>query len=324
MYINHNIRKPTIREINRFDVVQAKNVNTKKLKMLNKSTAEQLFNARRFGGRLYLGKGFGSWIKKSFGKVKNFAKNAFNKVIKPVYKKVIKPGLTFLTKNEIGKQITQQAANIIGSAASAIPGVGPIVGPAIQKTLPTALNAADSITTAAEKVVQGIRDKNPQVSLSQAKDIVGTIKNTYNTLSNEAKKIKEEQTKKGLEQLPEAIKAEGFEAVMKAAPFIPLLDLETLKTESKEMKGGKIKEIFKIRKPKNADNFGKYSAPIVARVAGRIYMGGRVELGEEQSTGSSGACGRSLKISTLHQPKTGGSSTSSTASLLEQLKRKYK
>lgn len=309
MYIDHISRKPSIRETTRFDVVQAKNVNVKKLKMLDKQAANEYINAKFHGGRLYLGRGFGSWLKRSFRKVGNFAKNTFNKVIKPAYTKIVKPGLNFLTKTELGKQITNGASTIIGSAVSALPVVGPVAGPVVQKTLPTVLNAADDITTAAEQTVQAIKDKNPQLTISQGKQIVNTIKNTYNALNDEMKAVKKEQTKEVFNKLPETVKAEGFEAVMKAAPFLPLLDLTTLKQDETQTKGGKLKITFKVRKPTKAEELtkAKYSAPIVSRVAGRMFIGG--------ACSTAGACGKSEVKPKIQKNK--------NMELLESLRKKY-
>ena len=321
MYIDHVSRRPSIREANRIETVHAKNVNIKKLKMLDKQAAKEFTNGKYHGGRLYLGKGFGSWLKRSFNKVKRFAKTAFNKVIKPAYQKVVKPGLDFLTKNEVGKNIMSGVSNVIGSAVSAIPVVGPVAGPVVSKTLPTVLNSVDDIATAGEKIVQSIRDKNPQVSVQQAKDIYNTIKKTYNTLNDEAKKAKAEQMKTIEQKLPETIKAEGFEAVMKAAPFLPVVDLTTLKEEQSEGRGGKLKTTYKIRKPTGADKLGKYSAPIVARVSGRMFLGnGFLKAGE---------CGKGEEVETKTitpvktQAKKSSDKTTKNMDLLAQLRKKY-
>lgn len=316
MYIDHISRRPSIREATRFETVQAKNVNIKKLKMLDKNSGEAVQRAKYHGGRLYLGKGFGSWLKRNFRRVGNFAKSAFNKVIKPTYSKIIKPGLNFLTKTELGKQITDAGSKIIGSAVSAIPVVGPIAGPVVANTLPTVVNAADSVTSAAENIVKGIKEKNPQVTTQQAKDIVKTIQTTYNTLKDEAKAVKEEQTKKALEALPDTIKAEGFEAVAKAAPFLPLIDLTTLKVDTSQ-KGGKIKQVYKVRKPSGCAGL-KYSPTIVARVAGRMFMAGKAEP-VESSENSSLETSKAEPVETS-KPK----NNKKAINLLEQLRLKYK
>lgn len=312
MYIDYISRKPSIREATRFDTVQAKNVNIKKLKMLDRQAGKTFIDAKYHGGRLYLGKGFGSWFKK----VKRFSKKAFNKVIKPAYKKIIKPGLTFLTQNETGKALVNTVSNVMSQAAEMVPVVGPVIAPIVKKELPTVLGAADNITTAAENIVKSIKEKNPQITVQQSKDILNTIKNTYNSLNEDVKKIKEEQTKKAIESLPEAIKAEGFEAVMKAATFLPLVDLSTLKENESTTKGGKIKLSYKIRKPAGADKFGKYSAPIVARVAGRIYMGGLFSF-------RSGSCGDSVKNTIISKPDN-VKPKNKNLELLESLRAKYK
>lgn len=327
MYIDHVSRRPSIREANRIETVQAKNVNIKKLKMLDKQAAKEFTNGKYHGGRLYLGKGFGSWLKKSFNKVKRFAKNAFNKVIKPAYQKIVKPGLDFLTKNEVGKSITSSVSSVIGSAVSAIPVVGPVAGPIVSNTLPSVLNSVDDVATAAEKIVQSIREKNPQVSVQQAKEIYNTIKNTYNTLNDEAKKAKAEQMKTIEQKLPDTIKAEGFEAVMKAAPFLPIVDLTTLKEEQSEGRGGRIKTVFKIRKPTGADKIAKYSAPIVARVSGRMFLGGRVYEGGYFKAGEgrkdlAAACGDSKPL-TEQKTISPKSKTNKNMDLLAQLRKKY-
>lgn len=320
MYIDYYIRRPSLRETTMWETVQLKNVNQKKLKMMNKEAYKQYNNAKYHGGRMILGGSVGSWLKNKFRKVKKIAKNAYNKVIKPVYNKVIKPGIDFLASSDIGKTITSTAANVIGSAVSAIPVVGPIAGPVVKNTLPAVVDSAKNITDAAEKVVEGIRNKNPQVSVSQAKEIVNTIKKTYGTLSDEIKKEKEEQTKKALEELPDVVKAEGFTNALKAAPFLPLLDLNTLREENTTTKGGKLKIAYKVRKPRGADNFGKYSAPIVGRVAGRIYLGGRnlKTIGDDAR-----GINKELEMGGKCGGKTMKNKNSKTLDLLESLRKKY-
>lgn len=319
MYIDHVNRRPSLREATRLETLQAKNVNIKKLKMMHPQAAKTWHNARHHGGRMFLGAGFGSWLKKAFKGVKNFASNAYNKVLKPAYQKVLKPGLDFLTKNEVGKSLVDGASKIIGSAVSAIPVVGPIAGPVVSNSLPGVLNSVDNIADAAEKVVQSIKDKNPQVTVQQAKDIVNTVKKTYNTLNDELKKTKQEQTLKSLKALPETIKAEGFEAVYKAAPFLPVLDLTTLKQDEATTKGGKLKQVYKIRKPTGADKYGKYSAPIVARVAGRMFLGKGTS--SEVGTSSEPEKVKPVKTETVKADKP---KTSKNMDLLQELRNKYK
>ncbi len=303
MFIDCISRRPSIREANRIETVQPKNVNVKKLRMMNKHIAQEFINGKYHGGRLYLGAGFGSWLKRKVKKVKKFAKKAFEKVIKPAYEKVLKPGLNFLTKNEVGKKVLQGVSSVVGSAVSAIPGVGPIAGPIVANNLPNVLNTVNDVTTAAENVVKSIKEKNPQVTVQQAKDIYDTVKKTYNSLSDEAKKLKAEQMKKIQEKLPDTVKAEGFEAVMKAAPFLPIVDLGTLREEQSPGRGGKIKTTYKIRKPAGADKYGKYSAPIVARVCGRMFLGGFFKSGTfEQASNTSGMI---AEAPTLKQVETG-------------------
>lgn len=327
MYIDYKMRRPNIRECGRLDTLQAKNVNMKKLKMLDKQAFNDYHNARFHNKKIgIVGGSIGSWLKKRFKKVKNFATTAFNKVIKPAYQKVLKPAINFLAENPVGKAITGTAANVIGSAVSAIPGVGPVAGPVVSKVLPEVVNSTKSLTDAAEKVVQSIKEKNPQLTVQQAKEVVNTIKKTYDSLNDEVKKQKEEQQKMIMDKLPDTIKAAGFESVMKAAPFLPIVDLTTLKEETGETKGGKIKISYKIRKPKDADKYGKYSAPITARVAGIMFssdsnVGGRRDLG--------GSCSKEIKEEPVkkiggRRNLNGASTGASSLQLLEQLRNKYK
>lgn len=272
MYIDYNIRRPSIREAIHFDTTSLRNVNTKKLEMMNKNAKKMYVNSRYHGGRLYLGRGAG--LKSFLKKVGKFAKKAYTKVVRPMYKKVVKPGLNFLTQNETGKALVNTVSSVMSQAAEMVPVVGPVIAPIVKKELPTVLGAADSITTAAENIVQSIKDRNPQITVQQGKDIYNTIKKTYDSLSEDIKQTKAEQMKKIEQNLPDTIKAEGYESVFKAAPFLPIVDLTTLKEESVSGRGGKLKRVYKVRKPTGADKYGKYSAPIVARVAGRMFLSG--------------------------------------------------
>lgn len=311
MYIDYNIRRPSIREAIHFDTTSLRNVNTKKLEMMNKHAKKMYIDSRYHAGRLYLGKGAG--LKNFLKKVGRFAKKAYKKVIEPGYKKIIKPGLNFLTQNETGKALVSTISKTLGSAASMLPVVGDLAQPIIEKQLPTVLSAANNITTGLENVVQSIKDKNPQITVNQAKDIYSTIKKTYDSLSEDMKKTKEEQMKKIEQNLPDTVRAEGFEAVRKSAPFLPILDLSTLKEEQTQTKGGKLKRVYKVRKPTGADKYGKYSAHIVARVAGRMFL--------------SGSCHATTDpvrtVSKIQPTPRKITKTAGTMDLLEELRAKY-
>lgn len=315
MYIDFVIRKPSIREAIHFDTTSIRNVNTKKLEQMSKTAKKMYVNSRYHGGRLYLGRGAG--LKSFLKKVGRFAKKAYTKAIRPIYKKVVKPVLQF-TQTDQGKALVNTISKTMGEAASMIPVVGPLVSPIVEKELPTVLSAADNITTGIEGIVKGIREKNPQITVQQGKDIYNTLRKTYDSLSSDIKAQKAEQMKKIEQNLGDTIKAEGYESVFKAAPFLPIVDLTTLKEDQSQTKGGKLKRVYKIRKPTGADKYGKYSAPIVARVAGRMFLSGSCSTDPVRMVSKIPPTPK--KITSRQETKTSGGKT---MDLLEELRAKY-
>ena len=136
-----------------------------------------------------------------------------------------------------------------------------------------------------EQIIQEIRRVNPNISHSEAKDIVLDIKNTV----EEVKKVEPEAIKNSEEEiikkLPETIKAEGYAKVKAAAGYLPFIDKTTISTTSRTGKGGRIlKPKIKVIKPKiisqHKEIFNKlkeYKPEYVGEVAGRIFNSGEIK-----------------------------------------------
>lgn len=254
--------------------------------------------AKRFTDIKYYGGGFKDFLKKvkGFGKrIWESAKNTTKMMYKP-----IKWGLKTLQKEPINSLVSK-GADALGSAFG-VPGMGKIVS--------TAIKGADSITDIMENIIKSIMEKNPQVSVQEAKKLVEEVKNVVDDVGKELgqekaseeviKKLKE-QGEKVLKKLPTLVKEEGLEKVEKAAGYLPFLDPKTYTEKERTGKGGRaLKPLRRFVKPKIItkyqrifDKLGipKYNPDIVGEVGGRMFIGGN---GGRMGNGVSNSkeCGR--------------------------------
>lgn len=259
---------------------------------LNKSVKElkKLDASKRLARRFTDIKYYGGSLKSFWNKVKKFGKKVWNsakKVAKVVYKPV-KWGLKTLQKEPI--------ATLVSKGADA---VGAAVGvPAMGKIVSTAIKGADSVTDVIENLVHGITEKNPNVTVQEAKKLVTTVKDVVDDVGKQmgqenasqeiVNKIKD-QGQKVLNKLPTLIKNEGYDKVEKAAGYLPFIDPKTYTKKERTGKGGKIlKPAHRFVKPKIVTKyqkiFEKYGVPkynpdAVGEVGGRLFLGGRFDLG---------------------------------------------
>lgn len=264
------------------------NKGVKELKKLDAS--KRL--ARRFTDIKYYGGSFKSFLSKvkGFGKrIWESAKNVTSNMYKPV-KGVIK-----IMQKEPVKSLVEKGANAVG-AAFGVPGLGNIVS--------TAVKGADSISDILESIVKSITEKNPNVTVQEAKKLVTEVKNVVDDVGKELgkenvsdeviKKIKE-QGQQVLQKLPTLIKHEGYDKVEQAAGYLPFLDAKTYKEKERTGKGGRALEPMKrFLKPKiitkyqkifDKHGIPKYSPDVVGKVGGRMFMGGKKNKKENE-------CGR--------------------------------
>lgn len=254
------------------------NKGVKELKKLDASRRL----ARRFTDIKYYGGSFKSFLSKvkGFGKrIWESAKNVTKNMYKPV-KGVIK-----ILQKEPVKSLVEKGANAVGSAFG-VPGLGKIVS--------TAVKGADSISDILESVIKAITEKNPNVTVQEAKKLVNEVRNVVDDVGSQLgkdnvseeviKKIKE-QGQQVLQKLPTLIKHEGYDKVEQAAGYLPFLDAKTYKEKERTGKGGRVLEPMKrFLKPKIVtkyqhifDKYGipKYSPDVVGKVGGRMFMGGK-------------------------------------------------
>ena len=146
-----------------------------------------------------------------------------------------------------------------------------------------------------ESIINKIRRANPSVSQKEAEEIVSEVKSTISEVKAVEPDAIKTNEKEVLEQLPEAIKAEGLATVKAAAGYLPFIDKSTLKLEERTGKGGRLlKPKYKVVKPKVItkhktifDKLPAYKAETVAKVAGRVFNGGA-----PKSSDSNEGCGR--------------------------------
>lgn len=264
------------------------NKGVKELKKLDAS--KRL--ARRFTDIKYYGGSFKSFL----SKVKNFGKRIWESA-KNVSVNMYKPikGVIKIMQKEPVKSIVEKGADALGSAFG-VPGMGKIVS--------TAVKGADNITDIIESIVKGITEKNPNVSVQEAKKLVNEVRNIIDdvgsqlgkeNVSDEVIKKMKEQGMEVLKKLPSLIKHEGYDNVEKAAGYLPFIDRKTYKEKERTGKGGKVLEpMRRFLKPKIItkyqhifDKYGipKYSPDIIGKVGGRMFLGGKKNRTENE-------CGR--------------------------------
>lgn len=254
----------------------------KGIKELKKLDASKRL-ARRFTNIKYYGGGFKSFLSKvkNFGKrIWESAKNVTHNMYRPI-KGVIK-----IMQKEPVKSIVEKGADALGSAFG-VPGMGKIVS--------TAVKGADNITDIIESIIKGITEKNPNVSIQEAKKLVNEVRNVVDdvgkelgkeNVSDEVIKKMKEQGMEVLKKLPTLIKHEGYDNVEKAAGYLPFIDPKTYKEKERTGKGGRVLDpMRRFLKPKIItkyqhifDKYGipKYSPDIIGKVGGRMFLGGRM------------------------------------------------
>lgn len=288
MLVDYRIPKMPMREVNARQNVHINNYNMKRLKKANHTLAKDYVAIKYKGGSI---KQFGTKLKK-FGQ-------RVGRVASKVYK-VAKKGLKWVKDHPVVQGAIGAVGNALGTAVG-VPGLGTIVN--------TGINAADSITDAGEKVVKAIRDKNPDVTVDEAKNLYKTVRDSYDKIKSDLPH-KEKQQQQIESKLPDAVKAEGFKKVMSAAKYLPLLDVDKVKTT--ETKGGAIKKTFTkptalINKYLGANGGAGWKAADVNAVGGRIFLGNQAM--SSGRVGLSGKCKEAgkVKVDTKDYSKKAGS-----------------
>lgn len=265
--------------------------NIKELGKVNKNLAREYVNAKVYGA------GLGDFWRKAKKGLKKFFTSAL-KIAKPIMKGAQK-ALKFVANNETLQNVIEKVGNAVGPAIK-VPGLGTIIK--------TGVKAADKVADGIENIINAIVKKNPSLTVEEAKKVVNTIKDTVEDYkkqhaNEEEKKKLDENTKKVMKGLPDAISEHGIKKVQEAAGYLPFIDPSTITQKSRTGKGGRIlKPSIRVVKPKvltqYKDFFEKvrklqpYKADVVGPVAGRIYLGsaGRVYIGGGEDSGNEG-CG---------------------------------
>lgn len=302
--------------------------NIKELGKVNKNLAREYVNAKVYGA------GLGDFWKKAKRGIKKFFTSAL-KIARPVFNGA-KKALKFVANNETLQNVIEKVGNTVGPAIK-VPGLGSIIK--------TGIKTADKVADGIEKIIDAIVKKNPSLTVEEAKKVVNTIKDTVedykkqHASSEEEKKKLDENTKKVMKGLPDAISEHGIKKVQEAAGYLPFLDPSTITQKSRTGKGGRIlKPAIRVVKPKvltqYKDFFEKvrklkpYKADVVGPVAGRVYLGsgGRVYIGGEESEGNDGGETKGCGVKTESKPKTkpktkpeGGDAKSALARLKAKL-----
>lgn len=302
--------------------------NIKELGKVNKSLAREYVNAKVYGA------GLGDFWKKAKKGIKKFFTSAI-KIAKPIMKGAQK-ALKFVANNDALQNVIEKVGNAVGPAIK-VPGLGTIIK--------TGVKAADKVADGIENIINAIVKKNPSLTVEEAKKVVNTIKDTvedykkqHSSINEEEKKKLDENTKKVMKGLPDAISEHGIKKVQEAAGYLPFIDPSTITQKSRTGKGGRIlKPSIRVIKPKvltqYKDFFEKvrklqpYKADVVGPVAGRIYLGsaGRVYVGggdSEDSSDPSGNEGCGVKIQSKPKIKSkpeGGDAKSALARLKAKL-----
>lgn len=213
---------------------------------------------------------YGGSLKSFWNKVKNIGRKVLQapaQIASKIYP-AMKKGVDFLAKNET-------AQNLIGAI--------PKVGPAIQE----GVKQFSKLTDHVDKIIESIRNKNPSVSVKEAKDLISDVRNSVKEItdktdiSEEEKQRIKDNTDKVYNALPSVIKSEGYSAVKQAAGYLPFLDASTMKVMERTSKsGGALKPRIRFTKPKiitlHKDIFKKLNIPeykpdVVGNVGGAVF-----------------------------------------------------
>jgi hypothetical protein len=256
--------------------------NIKSLRNIDKDLAKKYTDARYYGGSL----------KSFWNKIKKFGKHVINSAItttKQMYKGP-KTLIDFVSKNDAVKNIIGTVGNAVGSSVG-VPMLGNMIN--------TGITSASNITDGLENVIKNIKDKNPDLMVNDIKNIVNKVKDTATEISKDLpedqRKAVEDKVKKIYTGLPNVIKTIGAKTVDKAAGYLPLIDVSTLKEKmikAKGKQGGMIPK-WRVIKPKNASIIYKafklpaYDADAVGTVASSIFKGKTgVYKGEDKDVGN--------------------------------------
>lgn len=259
--------------------------NIKSLRSIDKGLARKYTDAKYYGGSL-----------KSFWEgAKKFGKRILNSAVtttKNMYKGP-KMLINAIANSDTAKNVISKVGNAVGSSFG-VPTLGTMIN--------TGISSANSITDMIENIIKNIKNKNPQLAISDIKNVINKVKDTteeitkQTNLKDEEKQKVLDNVKKIYDKLPEVIKSEGLNKVDKAAGYLPFVDVNTLKAVEKKTKsktGGMInKQAWKITKPiiirhyKHVfDKLPKYEPQVVADVAAGVY-GGRLTLSGSESGAS--------------------------------------
>lgn len=236
------------------------------------------FDAARAYSRLQYGGSFGSFL----NKIKDIGKRIINSAITTTTNmyKPVKWITEKIAKNDTVKGIVSKLGDAVGTSVG-VPGLG--------KIITTGITAADNITDGIENVIKGIKEKNPQVSVQEAKNLVNTVKNSVDSVVNSTN-ISDEEKNKILDRtnqiynkLPDVIKASGYNKVKQAAGYLPFIDPSTLSETERTGKGGRIlKPKIRVLKPRIINDLfkdgalklnEKYNPEVVAEITNGIYGG---------------------------------------------------
>lgn len=259
MYISqNNCKTQGLRKAYLNSMTNDRHYNIKQIRNIDKKLASKYTNTKYYGG------GIKDWWKK----VKDFGKRIFTapakiaSAIYPAMKKVI----DFAAENPTAQAVI-----------SSIPKVGPAIAEGIK--------GAKSITDIVNNVIKAIQEKNPGVSVQEAKKLVESIDQTVKNvveksdLSQEQKDKIEKTRDKIYKILPETIKSQGIEDVKKAAGYLPFLDISTMKTIERTGKGGRIlapkirfvKPLFITKHKEFFKHLPEYNAEKVGKVGGAVF-----------------------------------------------------
>jgi hypothetical protein len=232
----------------------------KRLRKIDERLAREYAQTQLYGGSL---KSFWNKVVKIGRKVLQ-APAQISAKIYPYMRK----GIKFLGKNEI-------AQNLLGAI--------PKVGPALQE----GAKQLDSAMSHVDKILESIRNKNPSVSVKEAKDLINSIQSGVKEVTNKTNISEDEKQRinsnvdKIYNALPSVIKSEGLSAVQQAAGYLPYLDPSTMKVMERTSKsGGALKPRVRFTKPKiitlNKEifkklNFPEYKPDVVGNVGGAVY-----------------------------------------------------
>ena len=269
MIIN-NRYTPRLDEYSRIATTNLRNLNVKKLKMIDPELAKTYCQYKLMGGS----------IKSFFQRIGNTAKKILN--VMPQVSRTLHT-LTGHALNFLNSPMGKSIIDKLGKAAEAglkMPGLAKI----INKIPEVAKKGFDGLT----EIINNVKNKTG-VPLDQAKNLVQDIYNTSKEIYKDYQDDKQkalEETKKISEKVGDIIKEEGKAEVsaglMKSAKYLPLMRLVNPVYTKKSKDGGMInlpvprfkKPSDLIRKYISEQAVKDYPTAAVNKYAGRLYLGG--------------------------------------------------